>query len=131
MSNKLKHLDFIQSAIGRLAQNSFLVKGWSILSVSAVLAIAFRESSSAAPLLAILPTAMFWVLDSYYLAMERRYRRLYDSVIVKAEADIDFSMAHESDDLIVKEVFDAMWAISNTLHYPTIVVILILTTAFF
>ena len=130
MSNKLKHLDFIQAVILRFSQNSFLIKGWAVISVSAVLAIAFREGSSQAALLAVLPTLMFWVLDGYFLAMERGYRKLYDSVRLKEETDIDFAMNLVPSSVAIKEVLESIWAISNALYYPTIVVLLIITSAF-
>jgi hypothetical protein len=35
MGDKIKHLEMIQAVISRLANNSFLLKGWSITLVSA------------------------------------------------------------------------------------------------
>lgn len=131
LSNKHKHLEFIQSAISRLAQNSFLIKGWSIISVSAILAIAFRQTSSAAALIALLPTLMFWALDSYFLAIERRYRNLYEKVRVMAEDQIDYSMSYGSERAMAKDVFDCMWNFSNALQYPTIIAVLVVTSAIF
>ena len=37
-NNKIKHLEFIQSTITRMNQNSFQIKGWMITLVSALLA---------------------------------------------------------------------------------------------
>ena len=34
MENKIKHLEFIQSTITRMNQNSFQIKGWMITFVS-------------------------------------------------------------------------------------------------
>ena len=34
MQQKLKHLEFIQGVINRLATNSFLMKGWSVVLVA-------------------------------------------------------------------------------------------------
>ena len=39
MENKIKHLEFIQSTITRMNQNSFQIKGWMITLVSALLAL--------------------------------------------------------------------------------------------
>ncbi|OAN78204.1 hypothetical protein A8B82_10700 [Sulfitobacter sp. EhC04] len=131
MSSRDKHLDFIQATISRLAQNSFQIKGWTVLSVSAVLAIAFRESSSGAAILALIPTIMFWFLDSYYLALERIYRSMFDEVRQRDEGKIDFNMIVPRGAVSIAAVFECMWSINNTIYYPTIVVILIITAAFF
>jgi hypothetical protein len=34
----------------------------------------------------------FWILDGFFIAVERRYRDLYKEVTLKSESDIDFSM---------------------------------------
>ena len=39
MENKIKHLEFIQTVITRMNQNSFQIKGWMITIVSALLAL--------------------------------------------------------------------------------------------
>ena len=95
---KLKHLELIQGVINRLAGNSFLVKGWSILLVSALLTLAARRQPGAsAGLLGIpfLPALIFWGLDGYFLWQERLYRALYNQVRVQPEEKIDFSMETE------------------------------------
>ena len=45
MENKRKHLEFIQSVIARMNSNSFLIKGWSITLVSALFALAAKDSN--------------------------------------------------------------------------------------
>ena len=95
---KLKHLELIQGIINRLAGNSFLVKGWSVLLVSALLTLAARRQPDAgAGLLGIpfLPALIFWGLDGYFLWQERLYRVLYNQVRVQPEDSIDFSMGTE------------------------------------
>ena len=39
MNNKHKHLELIQGVINRLSTNSFLLKGWSVVLVSALFAL--------------------------------------------------------------------------------------------
>ena len=34
----------------------------------------------------------FWLLDSFYLMQERKYRQLYKNIIEKDEEEIDFSL---------------------------------------
>ena len=40
---KLKHLEFIQRVIDRLATDSFRMKGWAVVLVSALLVLLARE----------------------------------------------------------------------------------------
>ncbi|TCC00526.1 hypothetical protein E0H26_02245 [Micromonospora zingiberis] len=76
---RVRHLDTLQATIGRLSQHSFTIRGWTVTVVSAVFALLTTQSgaSSHVTLLALLPTAIFWGLDAYYLHQERLYRRLY------------------------------------------------------
>lgn len=71
MEAKLKHLEFIQSAIARMATNSFLFKGWAITIAAALAAFAAANTQAALLTIALITTAMFWGLDGYYLWLER------------------------------------------------------------
>lgn len=92
MEKKLKHLEFIQQAINRMASNLFLLKGWTVTLIAAMFALAAKESKDFYFLLAYFPTLMFWLLDGYFLSQERRFRSLYDHVRKLDEGAIDFSM---------------------------------------
>lgn len=92
MEKKLKHLEFIQQAINRMASNLFLLKGWTVTLIAAMFALAAKESKDFYFLLAYFPTFMFWLLDGYFLSQERRFRSLYDHVAKLEEDAIDFSM---------------------------------------
>src|SRR5688572_14793209 len=92
MERKLKHLEFIQGVINRMANTSFLLKGWSITIIAGL--FAFSESENELPLLwlALILTGVFWFLDAYFLWQERLFRALYDHVRKLPEEKIDFSM---------------------------------------
>lgn len=92
MDQKFKHLELIQGVINRLSTNSFLLKGWSVVLVSALFALAAPESRAAFVYLAYIPAIVFWGLDGYFLWQERLYRHLYDHVRSKPDSEIDFSM---------------------------------------
>jgi hypothetical protein len=92
MENKRKHLEFIQAAVGRMASNLFLLKGWTITLIAALFALAAKDSDRTYFLIAYLPAVMFWTLDGYFLSQERRFRALYDEVRKLEDGDIDFSM---------------------------------------
>jgi hypothetical protein len=74
----LKHLEMIQAVIARMAQNSFVIKGWSITLVSALIAFGGEKSDPRYAILAVAAALVFWGLDAYYLQLERRFRLLYD-----------------------------------------------------
>ena len=92
MENKHKHLDFLQAAISRMAANLFLLKGWSITLMAALFALSAKDSNKLYVILAYYPLLVFWLLDGYFLAQERRFRELYDVVRKLSEDQIDFSM---------------------------------------
>lgn len=92
VDNKQKHLEFIQAAITRMAGNLFLLKGWSITLIAGLFALSAKDSNIRYMLLAYYPLFVFWGLDGYFLAQERRFRSLYDYVRKLPEAEIDFSM---------------------------------------
>lgn len=77
----LKHLEFIQEAIARMGRNSFLLKGWSVTLVAAIFALSARNPSIYLVLVALFPALAFWGLDAFYLAQERRFRKLHEDVI--------------------------------------------------
>ena len=92
MESKLKHLELIQAVVNRMANNSFLLKGWSVTLVSALLALAAANSDRRFVFVAVLPLLMFWLLDAYFLRQERLFRKLYDKVRKLDANAIDFSM---------------------------------------
>lgn len=87
-----KHLELIQGVINRMAGNSFHLKGWSVVLVSALFALAARDAKVYFVYLAFLPAIAFWVLDGYFLWQERMYRKLYDAVRAEKGPNSDFSM---------------------------------------
>jgi hypothetical protein len=85
-------MEFIQGVINRLSTNSFLLKGWSVVLVSALFALSASDSNSAFIFLAYIPAIIFWGLDGYFLWEEKKFRALYDHVRNLQEHEIDFSM---------------------------------------
>ena len=82
----------IQGVINRMANNSFLLKGWSVILVSALFALAAKDSNKLYIYLSYFPSLAFWVLDGYFLRQEKLYRKLYDKVRSINDSEIDFSM---------------------------------------
>lgn len=89
---KIKHFDMIQSVINRMANNSFLIKGWAITLISALFALSAAETKLNLIFISYFILPVFWILDGYYLHQERAYRDLFDEVRNKT-TDIDFNMS--------------------------------------
>lgn len=92
MENKLKHLEMIQGVINRMANNSFMLKGWTVTLIAGIFVLSDQSANKLYFLIAFVPIITFWLLDSYYLYQERLYRGLYEYVRLKDENDIDFSL---------------------------------------
>ncbi len=103
MENKHAHLEMIQGVVNRLSHNSFLLKGWSVVLISALFALAAGNSNVLFIYLAYFPSIAFWILDGYFLWQERMFRALFDLVRNKNENEIDFSM----DASIMKDKVDS------------------------
>ena len=73
MENKTKHLEFIQSTISSMNQNSFQIKGWTITLVSALLSLYDSSEKPVYIIIAVVPTVIFWFWDAYYLQQECRF----------------------------------------------------------
>jgi hypothetical protein len=92
MENKVAHLEMIQGVVNRLASNSFQVKSWSVVLVSALFALGARDAQPALVYIAFLPALVFWPLDGYFLWQERLFRRLYDRARMVSDGAVDFAM---------------------------------------
>lgn len=72
--------------------NSFLIKGWVVVIVSAILVYSLDKSSSDYILITLPSIVCFWILDGFFLGTERNYQQLYKKVASLEESDIDFDM---------------------------------------
>lgn len=77
------HLGIIQSVIQRMASNSTSCKAWCITLVSAILVVIANKTKPEYAFIALIPTLLFFVLDTYYLLLENRFRNSYDVFIYK------------------------------------------------
>lgn len=89
---KIKHIEMIENIIERMAKNSFQLKGWAMTLIALVGTISAQGSDKRFILLAFIPIVGFWVLDSFYLQQERKYKQLYKNVAAKDENQIDFNL---------------------------------------
>lgn len=77
------HLNIMQGVIQRMAENSRVCKFWCVTIVSATLVLVAPTENPEYVLIAIIPAALFLILDTYYLALERRFRNSYSTFVDK------------------------------------------------
>lgn len=107
-----KEIDLIQSVISRMANNSFLLKGWTVTIIVAVLALTkdtiVTNNVTYFSLTLLIPLCVFWYLDAFFLHKERCYRELYNWVITnrpKSNEDLynlDYTRFEDNVDSICK-----------------------------
>lgn len=78
-----KHLEINQGVISRMAENSRSCKIWCVTLVAAILVLVARTGQPQHALIALAPVVLFYVLDAYYLSLERGFRRSYSSFILQ------------------------------------------------
>lgn len=118
MEKKLKHLEFIQNIITRMNSNSFMIKGWAVTLISAILIFADKSNEKGYLIVPLLATILFFMLDAYYLCMEKKYRELYNKVVKQSEDDIDFTIDASSINI---SIFDALKSPSIWLLYVLLI----------
>jgi hypothetical protein len=127
-----KHLEFIQSTITRMANNSFLIKGWTITLAAAMFALAGKDSDISPALVALLPSLAFWGLDAYYLRQERLFRKLYEDICKKVQRkqDIDvYTLSTKAYEKVTPSWFRALWSKPILFLHGTVVLTLLLVIA--
>ena len=81
-----KEIDLIQGCINRMAQNSFMLKGWALTIFAGVTAFTKGENFSDSITLVcttIIPFVCFWILDTFFLRTEKKYRKMYEDMLTK------------------------------------------------
>lgn len=77
---RVKHLEMIQGIIDRMSSHGATLKNYCITLTTAVAGFAVTIDKPAAGLLGLIPVAIFALLDTQYLRVERRFRTLFDRV---------------------------------------------------
>ncbi len=90
--SRLEHMKMIQGVVGRLAGNSFVVKGWAITLTAAFIGFSLNFHNAWLAAAGFVPAVAFWGIDAYYLKSERLFRALFDQVRTKDENVEPFAM---------------------------------------
>ena len=81
-----KHLEIVQGVITRMAENSRSCKVWCVTLVAAILVLIARTGKAEHALIALAPTVLFYLLDAYYLSLERGFRNSYNIFVDKVQS---------------------------------------------
>jgi hypothetical protein len=122
---KVAHLGFIQDIINRMASNSFLLKGWAVTLVVAILTLSADSKLQKAIPISYIPVIMFWYLDSFFLRQERLYRCLYSNVASDGGSGHSFSMETQPYSREVPGTLALL--LSSTLRVFYVTIILVIT----
>ena len=122
-NNRVAHLQMLQNVISRMASNSSMFKGWAVTLVAAAFALAAKDAEQRYLLVAYVPTAMFWVVDAYYLRVERQFCDLYEAVASSKE-EVDFKMDPSE---LPQSVVSAFVGSINAVFYGVMLSIVVLT----
>lgn len=128
MENKRAHLEMIQRIINRLSHNSFLLKGWSVILISSLFALAANDSQIIFVYLAYFPCVVFWGLDGYFLREEKLFRALYDYTRKINENDVDFSMDKSKVENEVDSLIDVICSKTLKAFHGVILISIIFVT---
>jgi len=126
MEKKIKHLEFIQTIINRMAANSFLIKGWAITLVAALFALSSKDANKNYIIISFLPVIIFWILDAYFLSRERAFRCLYDKVRNLDENKIDFSLDISQFKERKNNWFWSMFSHTILFFYTSLIVVMLI-----
>lgn len=129
------YLTILQGVISRMAGNSASCKTWCITLVSAVIVIIADKDKPNYVWISAVPILLFLILDSYYLALERQFRSVYNEFIRKlhfgsATVDDVFFVAPRVGALATSaEIVKAIGSISVWPFYVLLALLLLIVRA--
>lgn len=126
----IEHLQMIEDVITRLSNNSKNMKGWFLAVISVLFGFLIPRACISLLLITVTISIAFWVLDSYYLALERRYRRLYAAVIKRDKEIPQFSMEIDRYNSGREHIISALFSLSTIGFYLPLIISLSLITRF-
>jgi len=127
-----KEIDLIQACITRMANNSFLLKGWTISLIAVILALTEKALNPIfLCLILLIPLISFWYLDAFFLRTEKMYREMYKWVLEQRKNNNSEKLYDLNPHRFIKEVdstLRVMWSITLRCFYgiPFFIVVMII-----
>lgn len=132
-----KYLEFIQSTISRMAQNSFQAKTWCITILTAIVAFYLSQVDDKLKRISVIAAfavvIIFCAIDAYYLYLERGYRDLYSFAAKLETSDPpikDYDMRIPDKSLGIKRYLSAFISPVTGVLYEVILALLIVLINF-
>jgi hypothetical protein len=113
----IAHLNMLQAVITRLAGNSAQCKTWCVAIVSALFGLAGATKSGRIAAAAIIPIVVFGFVDAAYLANEKAYRDLYNTIVGKIR-DRSYGLADRFNLSAPADAGHYIWALSSWSIWP-------------
>lgn len=86
-----KEIDIIQNCISRMASNSFLIKGWFITLILGFITFGYEKLNFIILIIiSLVISVLCWISDTFFLQLERKYRRKYNWVIENRNSNSNF-----------------------------------------
>ena len=118
--SRIRYLEAIQRVIDRLSNTSFILKGWAVSLVAGLTALAASGANQGYVLVAYIPIVVFWLLDAYFLMMERQYRDLFKENIDLSQKLEQFTLKREKGNIVI--FAKALFPITMLLTYIPLIV---------
>ena len=126
-----KHLDILQNIINRMAANSTSSKNYCVSLLVGLLALNQLKVGQSLIIISLLPVVLFCFLDSYYLFLERHFKKQYKIAVEKWQDDnlmlVDLFAIETSEkgSAVLVGVFKAMKSFSIWPFYLSLLAVVI------
>lgn len=129
MSDKQKHLEFIQAIVSRMGSNLFMLKGWTVTLIVALFTFLSKENNNFV-IISFSIILIFWILSGFFLSKERCFKKLYNQVRKKDEKKINFSMNCKRFEKGKNTWFKSTFSVTLVIFYGTLLLITIILATF-
>ena len=129
------YISLLQENINRMASNSANCKTWLVTILAALLAIQVSLQELQGILwIALIPAILFYLLDSYYLGLERRFIKIEGGFVdnEKQGSDMTAMLYNFNTKSIMsdcKATWNAMGSTSTWPFYITIILVIVVISA--
>lgn len=128
--SKIEHLKMIEEVIKRMADNSLSLKKLYIALYSGFIAIIFNTNKDKIDcniiFIMLCITIIFFILDRYYLILEKKYRKLFEQV--NEHNENNYTMNISNIELTEEKIFfnNIIIGWHNIVYYSIFIFILVI-----
>lgn len=129
------YISLLQENINRMASNSANCKTWLVTILAALLAIQVSLQELQGILwIALVPAILFYILDSYYLGLERRFIKIEGNFVEHEKTDDTlFLLLYNFNTKAIMGDWKATWlamgSASTFPFYITVIIIILVVSA--